>query len=82
MKQDTIQPFYFPTTVVFVDDSAPFLANLSLQLNPQLAFKLFHSPFSALSALNHEHAVTPIDSNFFHFMPTAKMRGMETMSSK
>jgi CheY-like chemotaxis protein len=65
MKQHTIQPFYFPTTVVFVDDSAPFLANLSLQLDPHLAFKLFHSPFAALSALNHEHAATPIDSDFF-----------------
>lgn len=65
MKPLAIQPFYFPTTVVFVDDSAPFLANLSLQLNPQLAFKLFHSPIAALSTLNHEYAATPIDSNFF-----------------
>jgi CheY-like chemotaxis protein len=65
MKQHTIQPFYFPTTVAFVDDSAPFLANLSLQLNPQLAFKLFHSSFAALSTLNHEYAATPIDADLF-----------------
>lgn len=65
MKPHAIQPFYFPTTVVFVDDSTPFLANLSLQLNPQLAFKLFHSPLRALAALDHEHTPVPIDSELF-----------------
>jgi CheY-like chemotaxis protein len=65
MKPHAIQPFYFPTTVVFVDDSAPFLANLSLQLNAQLAFKLFHSSFAALAELKHEHVAPPIDSEFF-----------------
>lgn len=65
MKQHIIQPFYFPTTVAFVDDSTPFLANLSLQLNPQLAFKLFHSPLRALAALEHEHTTASIDSELF-----------------
>ncbi|MFL9961070.1 response regulator [Paraburkholderia sediminicola] len=48
----TIKPFYFPTTVTFVDDSATFLSNLCLQLDPQLAFRLFSSPGEALEFVN------------------------------
>ena len=48
----TIKPFYFPTTVTFVDDSATFLSNLCLQLDPQLAFRLFSSPGEALDFVN------------------------------
>ncbi|CAB3793348.1 hypothetical protein LMG28614_03700 [Paraburkholderia ultramafica] len=48
----TIKPFYFPTTVTFVDDSAAFLSNLCLQLDPQLAFRLFSSPGEALDFVN------------------------------
>lgn len=47
-----IQPFYWPTTAAFVDDSAAFLSNLSLQLDPELAFRLFSSPTEALKFLN------------------------------
>jgi CheY-like chemotaxis protein len=47
-----IQPFSYPTTVAFVDDSAAFLSNLSLQLDPDLAFRLFSSPSEALKFLN------------------------------
>lgn len=48
----TIKPFYYPTTVTFVDDSATFLSNLCLQLDPQLAFRLFSSPAEALESVN------------------------------
>jgi CheY-like chemotaxis protein len=48
----TIKPFYFPTTVTFVDDSPTFLSNLCLQLDPQLAFRLFSSPGEALDFVN------------------------------
>jgi CheY-like chemotaxis protein len=54
MKRCQIHPFYFPTTVMFVDDNAAFLANLSLQLDEDLAYKLFDS---ALEALVHVNAV-------------------------
>jgi CheY-like chemotaxis protein len=47
-----IHPFYFPTTAILVDDSAAFLANLSLQLDDALAYKLFDSPLDALVHLN------------------------------
>jgi CheY-like chemotaxis protein len=52
MRQDEVPPFYFPTTVVFIDDSRDFLANLSLQLDAGLAFRLYDSPADALVALN------------------------------
>jgi CheY-like chemotaxis protein len=47
-----IKPFAYPTTVAFVDDSAAFLSNLSLQLDPLLAFRMFGSPSEALKFLN------------------------------
>jgi len=65
MKPCAIQPFYFPTTVMFVDDSADFLANLSLQLGSRLAFRLFQSPFEALLALNGAGAAPPLVEDFF-----------------
>ncbi len=45
-------PFYHPTSVVFVDDSTDFLLNLSLQLDTQLAFRLFSSPQLAIEWIN------------------------------
>jgi CheY-like chemotaxis protein len=52
MKHSQIPPFFFPTTVIFVDDSTDYLQNLSLQLDSSLAFQLFDSPIHALAALN------------------------------
>ena len=52
MTKHTIKPFYFPTTVTFVDDSSTFLSNLCLQLDPGLAFRLFSSPADALEFVN------------------------------
>ena len=65
MKQHTVEPFYFPTTITFVDDSAPFLSNISLQVKSELAFQLYHSPFAALAALNHDAGIPPSDSELF-----------------
>ena len=60
-----IRPFYFPTTVAIVDDSPDFLANLSLNLDPILAFRLFDSPSETLAALNSEPAGAPGPERFF-----------------
>lgn len=65
MKTRAIQPFHFPTTVAFIDDSPQFLSNLSLQLDSRLAFRLFHSPFAALVALNGASAAQPVAERFF-----------------
>lgn len=53
MTKHAIKPFYFPTTVTFVDDSSTFLSNLCLQLDPGLAFRLFSSPADALEFVNN-----------------------------
>jgi CheY-like chemotaxis protein len=65
MTSYAIQPFFFPTTVAFVDDSASFLSNLSLQLDSRLAFRLFNSPFSALAALNESPHMPSMSEQFF-----------------
>ncbi len=47
-----ILPFYFPTTCFFVDDSLPYLKNISLQLDKSIAYRLFSSPGDALIEIN------------------------------
>jgi CheY-like chemotaxis protein len=60
-----IRPFYFPTTVAIVDDSPDFLANLSLNLDPMLAYRVFETPLATLAALRSELAVAPGPERFF-----------------
>ena len=60
-----IRPFYYPTTVAIIDDSPDFLVNLSLNLDPMLAFRVFDSPSATLAALNSEHASAPGPERFF-----------------
>lgn len=69
MTSYEIHPFSFPTTVLFVDDNADFLANLALQLDPGLAFRLFHSPVDALLALNAGTSSPPSVRSFFSPYP-------------
>jgi CheY-like chemotaxis protein len=64
-RRYAIHPFAFPTTVAIVDDSASFLSNLSMRLDPHLAFRLFHSPFAAMVALNGSNAMPPRVQKFF-----------------
>lgn len=61
----TIKPFHFPTTVAFVDDSATFLSNLCLQLDSQLAFRLFSAPLEALEFVNGQARPGPSDEPLF-----------------
>ena len=42
---------YFPSTVVFIDDSREFLMNFTLQLDESLAYRIFDSPYNALDAI-------------------------------
>jgi CheY-like chemotaxis protein len=52
VNKGKVFPFYFPTTVMFVDDNAAFLKNLSLQIEGNIAYKLFSSPINALIEVN------------------------------
>lgn len=49
--QYTTPACYFPTTVLFIDDSRDFLLNFVLQLDEGLAYKIYDSPFDALDFL-------------------------------
>lgn len=48
----TIPTCYFPSTVVFIDDSQDFLLNFTLQLRDDLVYRMFNSPQEALDLLN------------------------------
>lgn len=65
MTSHPLPPFYFPTTCVFVDDSTDFLANLSLQLDSQLSYRLFDSPIDALVTLNTQHREMTLTQKYF-----------------
>ncbi|HVY06545.1 MAG TPA: response regulator [Burkholderiales bacterium] len=60
-----IRPFYFPTTVAIVDDSPDFLVNLSLNLDPMLAYRVFDTPMATLTALASDLGVAPGPERFF-----------------
>lgn len=69
MTDSQIHPLYFPTTTMFVDDSRPFLENLSLQLGPDIAYALFDSPTKALGAINSQNGGTPFTQECFSNYP-------------
>lgn len=52
MRYSRVPVCYFPTTVVFVDDSKRFLSNLSFKLDEKLAYLFFEDPQKALYFLN------------------------------
>ncbi|GAA4352065.1 response regulator [Variovorax defluvii] len=66
MTNFKIPPFFFPTTVAFVDDSYDFLSNLSLQLHPTLAYRLLQSTSEALMLLKSQKLQTePLINGLF-----------------
>jgi CheY-like chemotaxis protein len=65
MINPQIHPIYFPTTTIFVDDSRPFLENLSLQLDPEVAFVLHHSASKALDGINGRNRIKPFTQGYF-----------------
>lgn len=54
MRHFSIPTCYFPSTVVFVDDSRDFLLNFVLQLDEALAYRVFDSPFEALNCIHEK----------------------------
>ncbi|MBV8046438.1 MAG: response regulator [Paludibacterium sp.] len=65
MQRYDIPPLYFPSMVMLVDDSRAFLDNLGLQLDANLAFRLYDSPFDALVDLNGSSSSSPLVERFF-----------------
>jgi CheY-like chemotaxis protein len=52
MKKLSIPMCYFPSTILFVDDSRDFLLNFVLQLDEGLAYRIFESPKDALDCIH------------------------------
>lgn len=69
MQHKEIPPFYYPSTVVFVDDSRDFLTNLSLLLDAGLAFRLYDSPVTALAILTGLSSRLSLAERFFAVSP-------------
>lgn len=66
MTSDTeIFPYYFPTTVVFVDDNAGFLRGLELKLPQELAYILYESPHRALERIDQPSELPPLYQRCF-----------------
>ncbi|STX29882.1 Response regulator containing a CheY-like receiver domain and an HD-GYP domain [Legionella beliardensis] len=55
MQHSLIPACYFPSTVLFIDDSRNFLLNFVLQLDEWLAYRVFDSPFNALDHIHKKH---------------------------
>lgn len=52
MFEKIAHPFFYPTTIVIIDDNRDFLINLGLQLDEGTACRLFLSPRLALNEIN------------------------------
>tara|TARA_B100000614_G_scaffold247536_1_gene254564 strand:+ start:1498 stop:2547 length:1050 start_codon:yes stop_codon:yes gene_type:complete len=52
LSQYKVFPYFYPTTIFFVDDNSSFLENLSLQIDPGTAYQLFDSAGAALREIN------------------------------
>ena len=60
-----LAPYYFPTTVVFIDDDESFLANLSLSMPGDLAFRAYTQPLKALNHIQEVAADRPLHQRCF-----------------
>lgn len=58
--------FYFPTSVMFIDDNRTMLDNLCLNLQLNLPFKLYDEPQIALSSLQLQLITPELNSSFLH----------------
>jgi len=75
MTSDTrIFPYYFPTTVVFVDDSESFLSSLALQLPEDLAYQTYQSPERALERVNATPPTPPLYQRCFSHYREAELK--------
>lgn len=58
---NSILPYYYPTTLVFIDDDQTFLSSISLQLPDNQNYQLFSSPSEATEYINNAHTNTPLE---------------------
>lgn len=64
MQPFSIPTCYFPSTVLFLDDSHDFLLNFVLHLDEGLAYRIFDTPLSALDYINNKHCELDLVSHY------------------
>ena len=69
-------PYFFPTTVVFVDDNPKFLRSLALELPEDLAYQSFETAEAGLERVNRSPARQPLWQRCF------SQHGPESTSSE
>ncbi|GGI89173.1 response regulator [Legionella impletisoli] len=55
MQHYKIPTCFFPSTTVFLDDNRDFLLNFVLQLDEEVAYRIFDNPSKALDYIHHKH---------------------------
>lgn len=65
MIKPPILPYYYPTTIVLVDDNQRFLDNFTLHLDESLAWRCFSSANEALEHINQQAARVHLDQRCF-----------------
>ncbi|MDH5180194.1 MAG: response regulator [Gammaproteobacteria bacterium] len=71
-------PWYHPVTAVLIDDNESFLYNLTLQIDDDLAFKLFTSPLEALQYINSTAKQNPGEDDYEISLPYADIATLKT----
>lgn len=64
MSTDKLCCFYYPTTVVILDDNQAFLENIIPNLNKNSAYELFDSPYKSLQFLEKKKPDLPTFEDF------------------
>ena len=72
-------PYYFPTTVMIVDDNASFLKGFALQLPEDLAYRMFDSAEAALAEINRPSPPPLYQRCFSHYRTAAVDDGSERL---
>lgn len=72
-------PYFFPTTVVFVDDNPSFLKGLALQLPEDLAYQMFANAEQALEHINRPGPPPLYQRCFSHYRSTGVDTGSEQL---
>lgn len=60
MTSQKIAAYYYPTTVILVDDNKRFLSTVCFDLEEDVAYRLFDKPEEALRYLKQEYKLTPL----------------------
>lgn len=78
IDSQSLFPYFFPTTVVFVDDNLSFLKGLALQLPEDLAYQMFENAEAALAYINRPGPPPLYQRCFSHY----RSAGVDTASEQ